>query len=58
MLTEYGITKAVFEIDYGNKKDIENPARGIAKITRHSSVQRIAGHDMFFCGRPDNQTSP
>ncbi len=31
-----------------NKKDIENPARGIAKITKHGNVKCIAGHEMVF----------
>ena len=30
------------------KKDIENPARGIAKITKHGNVQCIAGHNMVW----------
>jgi len=33
------------------KKDIENPARGIAKITKHGSVQCIAGHNMVFLSK-------
>ena len=37
-----------------NKKDIENPARGIAKITKHGSVQCIAGHDMVFLSKDYN----
>ena len=31
-----------------NKKDSENPARGIAKSTKHGNVQGIAGHNMVF----------
>ena len=38
-----------------NKKDIENPARGIAKITKHGNVQCIAGHDMVFLSKDYNQ---
>ena len=30
------------------KQDIEQPARGIAQITKHGSVQCIGGHDMVF----------
>jgi hypothetical protein len=37
-----------------NKKDIQNPARGIAKVTKHGSVQCIAGHDMAFLTKDYN----
>jgi hypothetical protein len=37
-----------------NKKDIENPARGIAKITKHGNVQCIAGHNMVFLSKDHN----
>jgi len=37
-----------------NKKDIENPARGIAKITKHGNVQCIAGHNMVFLSKDYN----
>ena len=37
-----------------NKKDLENPARGIAKITKHGSVQCIAGHNMVFLSKDCN----
>jgi hypothetical protein len=30
------------------RRDIENPARGIAKITKHGNVQCIAGHNMVL----------
>ena len=40
-----------------NKKDIENPARGIAKITKHGSVQCIAGHNMVFLSKDYNLDS-
>ena len=33
------------------KKDIEDPARGIAKITKHGNVQCIAGHNMVFLSK-------
>ncbi|MBD3184135.1 hypothetical protein GF312_17755 [Candidatus Poribacteria bacterium] len=33
------------------KKDIENPARGIAKITKHGNVQCIAGYNMVFLSK-------
>jgi len=33
------------------KKDIENPARGITKITKHGNVQCIAGHNMVFLSK-------
>jgi hypothetical protein len=33
------------------KKDIENPARGIAKTTKHGNVQCIAGYNMVFLSR-------
>jgi hypothetical protein len=33
------------------RKDIENPARGIAKITKHGNVQCIAGHNMVFLSK-------
>jgi len=33
------------------KKDIETPARGIAKITKHGNVQCIAGHNMVFLSK-------
>ena len=36
------------------KPDIEQPARGIAKITKHGSVQCIAGHDMVFLSKDQN----
>lgn len=36
------------------KKDIEQPARGIAKITTHGSVQCIAGHNMVFLSKDQN----
>ncbi|MDP6594424.1 MAG: hypothetical protein QGI86_00775 [Candidatus Poribacteria bacterium] len=31
-----------------NKTDLQNPAPGIAKITKHGRVQCIAGHEMVF----------
>ncbi len=34
-----------------NRNDIENPARGIAKITKHGNVQCIAGHNMVFLSK-------
>jgi len=34
-----------------NKKDIENPAKGIEKITKHGSVKCMAGHDMVFLSK-------
>jgi len=37
-----------------NKKDIENPAKGIAKITKHGNVQCIAGHNMVFLSKDYN----
>ncbi len=37
-----------------NKKDMENPARGIAKITKHGTVQCIAGHEMVFLSKDYN----
>ncbi len=37
-----------------NKKDLENPARGIAKITKHGSVQCIALHNMVFLSKDYN----
>jgi len=37
-----------------NKKDIKNPARGIAKITKHGNVQCIAGHNMVFLSKDYN----
>ena len=37
-----------------NKKEIENPAKGIAKITKHSNVQCIAGHNMVFLSKDYN----
>ena len=51
-----------------NKKDIENPARGIAKIlglsrrsrieiTKYGSVKCIAGHDMVFLSKDYNLDS-
>ena len=40
-----------------NKKDIENPARGIAKITKHGTVQCIAGHEMVFLSKDYNTDS-
>jgi hypothetical protein len=33
------------------RKDIENPARGIAKITNHGNVQCIAGQSMVFLSK-------
>ena len=33
------------------KKDIETPARGIAKITKHGNVQCIAGHKMVYLSK-------
>lgn len=33
------------------KKDVENPARGIAKITKHGNVQCIAGYNMVFLSK-------
>jgi hypothetical protein len=36
------------------RKDIENPARGIAKITKHGNVQCIAGHNMVFLSKDYN----
>jgi hypothetical protein len=33
------------------EKDIGNPARGIAKITKHGNVQCIAGHNMVFLSK-------
>ena len=36
------------------KQDIEQPARGIAKITKHGSVQCIASHDMVFLSKDHN----
>ena len=40
-----------------SKKDIENPARGIAKITKHGTVQCIAGHEMVFLSKDYNTDS-
>ena len=40
-----------------NKKDIENPARGIAKITKHGTVQCIAGQEMVFLSKDYNLDS-
>ena len=37
-----------------NKKDIETPARGIAKITKYGNVQCIAGHNMVFLSKDYN----
>jgi hypothetical protein len=34
-----------------NRNDIENPARGIAKITKHGNVQCIAGYNMVFLSK-------
>jgi hypothetical protein len=39
------------------KKDIENPARGIAKITKHGNIQCIAGHNMVFLTKDCNLDS-
>ena len=39
------------------RKDIENPARGIAKITKHGNVQCIAGHNMVFLSKDYNTNS-
>ena len=39
------------------RKDIENPARGIAKITKHGNVQCIAGHNMVFLSKDYNMDS-
>jgi hypothetical protein len=36
------------------KKDIEQPTRGIAQITKHGSVKCIAGHDMVFLSKDQN----
>lgn len=39
------------------KKDIENPAKGIAKITKHGNIQCIAGHNMVFLTKDCNLDS-
>jgi hypothetical protein len=39
------------------RKDVENPARGIAKITKHGNVQCIAGHNMVFLSKDYNMDS-
>ena len=39
------------------RKDIENPARGVAKITKHGNVQCIAGHNMVFLSKDYNTNS-
>ena len=36
---------------------MQNPARGIAKITKHGSVQCIAGHNMVFLSKDYNMDS-
>ena len=39
------------------RKDIENSARGIAKVTKHGNVQCIAGHNMVFLFKDYNMDS-
>jgi len=39
------------------KKDIENPAKGIAKITKHGNIQCMAGHNMVFLTKDCNLDS-
>jgi len=39
------------------KKDIENPACGIAKITKHGNVQCIASRNMVFLSKDYNMDS-
>ena len=36
------------------KQDIQQPARGVARITKHGSVQCIAGQDMVFLTKDSN----
>ena len=50
-------TELFASVNPRNKKDIENPARRISKITKHGAVQCIAGHDMVFLSKDYNLDS-
>ena len=58
MVTAIGvIPEMVFFGGCAKKTHIENPARGIAKITKHGNIQCIAGHNMVFLTKDCNLDS-